>query len=826
MRKLHVLTWLAIGLVCAIAVACGSNGGSSNGPPGSNDGGSTLDSTVPILIGEDSGSPFGDGSTAGLQVIPAALQTISVAVGASTPTVTFTATLGGQPANAAWSIDQGAIGSVNTGPASATTFTPRGTTGGLATITASLNGQTATGQVFVQLTAAQNGVNPSNPGEQGQNPVDAGALSQGGGVGGVGGEGLGGAVTDGGTLGALQTPTGDAGALGLTLLYPYDKTVWPRGMLAPLLMWGTTGASAGNISADAIQIALKTTSGSFSYTGTFGPPAILAATGGPYIRSPIPQDIWTIATNTAGGTTPTGAVDQLTMSLTIAVGGVGYGPITETWNVAPGLLTGTVYYNSYGTQFVKNWVNPDSAGNPVGAAILGIHSGDLAPHLVVGQNSPLNASGFPTDDTGCRVCHVVSSKGRWVLTESEQGTPTDGLSFLYDLTNQDAGATTLTPQGTFAWAGLTSDGAYALTNAIDPSSTNPAITNSYAGTATSSFWQFGTAPVQGTLTGLASGIAVGYPSYAPDDQFVAFVNATGSTNNVQGPLAVASYSTTTQQFSTVRSLLTPDAGTPPTGERVGYPVFLPDDSALLFENEVRTSTTDNVMVTRNGARSELWWLTLGTSPQAAPLYALNGKLPGGASPYLPILPNNHGIGGTTDPQDSYSEVGWDDTTLNYEPTVLPVVVGGYAWVVFTSRRDYGNQLTEVPWLSWPPDYDTLSLAQAPVKKLWVAAIDLNAPPGTDPSHPAFYLPAQELLAGNSRGFWVLDPCAQNGAACTSGDQCCNGFCEPAEDGGLICASAPVSSTCSGVQDKCTTAADCCDTTNQCINGFCAEPAPK
>ncbi len=36
---------------------------------------------------------------------------------------------------------------------------------------------------------------------------------------------------------------------------------------------------------------------------------------------------------------------------------------------------------------------------------------------------------------------------------------------------------------------------------------------------------------------------------------------------------------------------------------------------------------------------------------------------------------------------------YDDTTLNYEPTVLPVVSGGYAWVVFTSRRLYGNQLT-------------------------------------------------------------------------------------------------------------------------------------
>jgi hypothetical protein len=256
-------------------------------------------------------------------------------------------------------------------------------------------------------------------------------------------------------------------------------------------------------------------------------------------------------------------------------------------------------------------------------------------------------------------------------------------------------------------------------------------------------------------------------------------------------------------------------------------VFLPDDSAILFENETRTSQSDQVMVTRNGARSELWWMTLGTTPSATPLFALNGKTAAGASSYLPSLPNNHGIAGATDPQSSYSEVGLDDTTLNYEPTVLPVVVGGYAWVVFTSRRAYGNQLGQVPWMSWPPDYDTTNLGQAPVKKLWVAAIDLNDPAGTDPSHPAFYLPAQEILAGNSRGFWVLDPCAQNGATCSSGDQCCNGFCEAAgADGGLICSNAPVSTTCSGLTDKCTTAADCCDTTNQCIDGFCAQPAPK
>ena len=202
-----------------------------------------------------------------------------------------------------------------------------------------------------------------------------------------------------------------------------------------------------------------------------------------------------------------------------------------------------------------------------------------------------------------------------------------------------------------------------------------------------------------------------------------------------------------QTFSGVTTL-----ASPASGQRIGYPAFLPDDSGLLFETETRTSTSDSVMVTRNGARSELWWVNSTGTAMPTALANLNGK------GYLPLGPNNHGAGTTSDPQDSYSESGLDDTTLDYEPTVLPVAAGGYAWVVFTSRRMYGSELQSTPWLSWPPDYDTTSLAQATVKKLWVAAIDLNAPAGTDPSHPAFYLPAQELLAGNSRGFWVLDPC--------------------------------------------------------------------
>jgi hypothetical protein len=190
---------------------------------------------------------------------------------------------------------------------------------------------------------------------------------------------------------------------------------------------------------------------------------------------------------------------------------------------------------------------------------------------------------------------------------------------------------------------------------------------------------------------------------------------------------------------------------------------------------------------------------------AKPLDNLNGKS-GGVS-YLPTGGNAHD----------------DDTTLNYEPTVNPVPSGGYAWVVFTSRRLYGNVATINPFYS-DPRYHDLTATPTP-KKLWVAAIDLNAPAGSDPSHPAFYLPAQELLAGNSRGYWVVDPCKSDGNSCETGDECCGGFCRPGAGGNLVCtATVPA---CAQEFEKCTTNTDCCNSAAiQCINGRCAVPLPK
>ena len=149
----------------------------------------------------------------------------------------------------------------------------------------------------------------------------------------------------------------------------------------------------------------------------------------------------------------------------------------------------------------------------------------------------------------------------------------------------------------------------------------------------------------------------------------------------------------------------------------------------------------------------------------------------------------------------------------------PVPSGGYYWVVFTSRRMYGNLLTGAPW-------GAAGDGGGPQKKLWVAAIDINAPAGADPSHPAFYLPGQELDAGNSRGFWVVDPCKANGNSCESGDECCNGFCRKGADGGaLVCGDKPPGTMCVQEFEKCAVDADCCNPKQKCIAGKCAQQDP-
>src|SRR5208283_13627 len=99
-----------------------------------------------------------------------------------TPTATFKATLNGSAAKATWSVDRGDIGSVPAAPASSVAFTPTGTTGGVATLTARADGQTLTRSVLVKIVATQNGPNTSSPAEAAQIAASVSQLSSGGGI--------------------------------------------------------------------------------------------------------------------------------------------------------------------------------------------------------------------------------------------------------------------------------------------------------------------------------------------------------------------------------------------------------------------------------------------------------------------------------------------------------------------------------------------------------------------------------------------------------------------------------------------------------------------
>lgn len=615
---------------------------------------------------------------------------------------------------------------------------------------------------------------------------------------------------------------GDATDANLSILYPYSGTMFPLGLVAPLLQWKNNGVAADKGVVVTLQYPATGTpifSVSQLMSESMTAPVPLRAA---QPRYPIPQSLWFAFEQTIHRNRAIHG-DTGRISIRRRVGATTYKAKTIDVRMATGQLKGRVYYNSYGTALVDNFTGAKQStngafpGGSFGAATLVIPPGGTSPTVAAG----FNGAG------GCYVCHSASADGATLLTAAEDAYKVKRYTF----------------PGTAPNGGTSYGNAVMVFGAINPTSTRMfSSAGAFSGDSTSRLFDINQNVVSGNNA--PSTLKAGFPSFAHDGSGVAFTFRGGSAS----PLANLTADGNTlsmmafdgnKTFSSFRNLVTPSGGP------AVWPSFLPaGQNGIVYQVETRTTPNGGFGFTRHdcecstysGATGELWWVSTGASPQATRLNQLNGYNAAGTASALPAEPTKgHAVyGGTNGPAGA----GFYEQRYNYEPTVLPQVIGGFSWVIFTSRRQYGNVATINPYAS-DPRFDDISIDPTP-KKLWISAVSSTPTPGTDPSYPAFYLPGQELIAGNSRAVFALEAChpavasnPTNANLCDSDLDCCGA---PATAACVLdpqpLANPPVkhcistaAATCRDVGQSCTQTSQCCNAVNGgvCANGVCTDP---
>ena len=715
-------------VAAALAGACGGNPEQASGPAPDGGGGESLSPLGGAASTSEAGDGFGldlggaqtpAGGAATQLELGVTAETDRLEVTGEPATVQLSARYddGSAPNKVVWNVDDAGFGSVN----DAGEFRSNGFVAGDVVVSATVGSQTASVTIHVSV------VINSDPDQ-----LDATLKDD---------------LVSGGQGGASDIgPDPD-----FRWLYPYDKTVFPRGLAAPLVQLGGAEAEATYV---------KLTSGDFSYEA-------FAAASGP-TRVTLPEDVW------RGVTLSTAAGAPVELSVTKLSAGEITGPVTEHLLIAPGSLKGFVYYNTYRSKL---------AGNS--GAVMRIKPGETATVL----------------QSGCTVCHAVSAHGNVMVAGVQWDTKNPTVSRAFDLPSnggiqlrnqQDEGRV-------YAFGGLTPDGSLMLTSGV------PASGAKMRGMSGELFSR---------LLETASGVTVAAPSFdvkvamtpnfAPDGSRVAFSNHDASAAG--HVLSVQSFdgAQSPPEFGAVSDVVT-DA------EHVlAWPSFLPDASGLLFH---AGDSFDTAKPGGGALYADVRFVDV-DSKDVSTLSSLNGYDEQGEL-YLP--------GGVS-----------QDEHLNYEPSVLPVPVGGYYWVLFTSRRTYGNTIAPGGTVArgddiWGIPQPNETESPSPRKKIWVAAIDIEHQGVVDPSHPAFYLPGQELESGNMRAFAALEPCKKKGKACESAAECCDGFCrETSRDADgvpTLSCTPPPDNACSNIDEPCKKASECCSSKSLCINDRCATPPP-
>ncbi|MDB4987828.1 MAG: uncharacterized protein JWN04_3006 [Myxococcaceae bacterium] len=614
--------------------------------------------------------------------------------------------------------------------------------------------------------------------------------------------------------GASGLPQGDidtlrAGGASCTakILYPYDKTTFPAGLTPPTIMWD--GPTDGSY----VKMTYEGLDGLLNYEAAGG-----ASDHGELELDP---DDWTqIAGRTQGA-------NHLLVTLSTKSGGA-VSTCNLTWTIAPGAMTGSVFFNTYN--------HPDKLGN--GAVV----------RLTLGQPKSeiyLSYEGLPSIAGPCISCHSVSVNGSTMAASLHNYTPFmtsyKASSYPVQATPQPMPTTDL-PESTFG--ALTPDGTTLL------SMGNPdCTTDSNAFARSPNNFPLVPGPVNAALhdtktgaivptTGLNPGWFMWMPQFSPKGDMIAFnhakIGADGRTDRRE--LAVMKYDAASHTFSDLKVVVSNEGpaptidynplptasagaaagvdncqpGTPspvgaiPGGTCTGpcypaWPFFTPDGEGLVYTMISEPDFMTAMPGRDTPAKSEVWYLDIDSGHKVR------------------LDTANKGL-------DS------DDPQANYYPTMLPVQVGGYYWLFWTSTRAWGHRdLSTTLAQAGANWFGGGAVLNANKKRIWVSAIkprqinEAGQADLSDTSSPGFYLEGQ-TESGNVRAFATLNPCEAEGAECSSGLDCCTGFCD-IKTGDTKGTCVP-KKECSDVNEKCKDDKDCCAPTDPtqparlCIGEYC------
>jgi hypothetical protein len=592
-------------------------------------------------------------------------------IDANIQTQVFTVTLNGVDVSAQvqWVYERPDIGDVG----AAATFTPTGNVGGVGVLTAKYQGAEGSTNVTVNVKKTAN--------EAGIGPAEMAAF-------------------DNPTLGA------DPG----TIVYPYDETVFPLGVLTPEVQ-------INNVQGGVYR--LKITEKNLQYVAYFN-----ANTPVRYLMN---QKEWENV-----GASGTGSIsDPLKVEISRLQGGQAFSPMSQTWHVAQGKVRGAVYY----------WELPGScAGGSSDGRILKIKPDSATPEEFY----------FPGS---CWGCHTVSRDGKTMAATLDNAFPFPQVTI--DLAQMPAQSGPITAgnglTGTFSAFNNTSD---KIIFSNDDSGQNNA----------SKVLRIVDAASGNVLNPDAMGAGCIEPAWSPDGtKLAAICGASGGGwgfDATGGYLATADVAADGISVSNVKQIVSQASGQ----GRPAYPSFTSDSQYIAFGRPTSGS--------RSTGQGDLWFAKTDGSEVKSLAQASIG--------------NN-----------------------SYNPVFAPQRAGGYYWLVFVSKRDYGN-----------------TLVSTNRQQLWMTAID-DPPSAADPSHPAFYMRGQEGCGLSENAYMAKDPCIAEGSSCVTGTDCCGGQCvkDPGGSGMYVCGKPPPPGTCSALGNSCTTGADCCDKTALCIDGSCQLKPP-